>query len=123
MGLITPARFAGDPDDLAIRLWVNDQPRQDSRTSQMVFDVSAIVSHLSAVLTLEPGDVIATGTPSGVGMGARPPTWLHAGDVVRVEIENLGVLVTPIVPAREPPAGSAEHHPDLATAPGRPNRT
>lgn len=97
--LITPAVFAGDPDDLAIRLWVNDEPRQDSRTSQMVFDVRALIAHLSAVMTLEPGDVIATGTPSGVGMGARPPAWLRAGDVVRVEIENLGVLLVPIAPA------------------------
>jgi 2,4-didehydro-3-deoxy-L-rhamnonate hydrolase len=96
--LITPAAFAGDPDDLTIRLWVNDQLRQDSRTSRMLFDVRAIIAHLSAVMTLEPGDVIATGTPSGVGMSARPPAWLRAGDVVRVEIENLGTLVTPIAP-------------------------
>jgi len=102
--LITPARFVGDPDDLAIRLWVNDQLRQDSRTSQMVFDVAAQIAHLSSVMTLEPGDLIATGTPSGVGMGADPPTWLAAGDVVRAEVEGLGTLRTPIVhPSREEP--------------------
>ncbi len=101
--LITPARYAGDPDDLAIRLWVNDELRQDSRTSQMVFDVAAQIEHLSNVLTLEPGDVIATGTPSGVGMGRTPPAWLRAGDVVRAEIEGLGALVTPVVAAIEEP--------------------
>jgi len=100
--LVTPARFAGDPDDLAIRLWVNDELRQDSRTSQMVFDVATQIAHLSSVMTLEPGDLIATGTPSGVGMGADPPSWLAAGDVVRAEVEGLGVLVTPITqPLRE----------------------
>lgn len=100
--LITPSRFAGDPDDLAIRLWVNDELRQDSRTSEMVFDVAAQIAHLSSVMTLEPGDLIATGTPSGVGMGADPPAWLVAGDVVRAEVECLGTLVTPIThPLRE----------------------
>lgn len=96
--LITPAAFVPDPDDLAIRLWVNDDLRQDARTSQMVFDVRALISHLSLVMTLEPGDLIATGTPSGVGMGRRPPTWLRSGDVVRAEVEHLGTLVTPIGP-------------------------
>lgn len=99
--LITPARDAGDPDDLAIRLWVNDELRQDSRTSAMVFDVAALVAHLSSVLTLEPGDVIATGTPSGVGMGRTPPAWLRPCDVVRAEIEGLGTLHTPIAAASE----------------------
>jgi 2,4-didehydro-3-deoxy-L-rhamnonate hydrolase len=105
---ITPARFAGDPDDLAIRLWVNDELRQDSRTSQMVFDVAGLVSHLSGVMTLEPGDVIATGTPSGVGMGRTPPAWLRAGDVVRVEVEGLGTLTTPVVAAVAEPVPPTE---------------
>ncbi len=106
--LITPARFAGDPDDLAIRLWVDDELRQDSRTSHMVFDTASLVAHLSRVMTLEPGDVIATGTPSGVGMGRRPPAYLRAGNVVRVEIEGLGTLVTPIVAASTGPAPPAD---------------
>lgn len=99
--LITPARFAGDPDDLAIRLWVNGELRQDSRTSEMVFDVATQIAHLSGVMTLEPGDLIATGTPSGVAMGADPPVWLAPGDVVRAEVEGLGTLTTPIGPRRE----------------------
>ena len=99
--LITPARFAGNPDDLAIRLWVNDELRQDSRTSEMVFDVATQIAHLSSVMTLEPGDLIATGTPSGVAMGGDPPVWLAPGDVVRAEVEGLGPLTTPIVPRRE----------------------
>jgi len=100
--LITPARFAGDPGDLAIQLWVNGELRQHSRTSQMVFDIATQIAHLSSVMTLEPGDLIATGTPSGVGMGADPPAWLAAGDIVRAEVEGLGTLVTPIThPLRE----------------------
>lgn len=95
---ITPAAFAGDPDDLAIRLSVNGEVRQDSRTSDMVFDVAHLIEHLSSVMTLEPGDVIATGTPAGVGYGRNPPNYLEGGDVVRAEIEGLGVLETPIVP-------------------------
>jgi hypothetical protein len=94
--LITPAAFAGDPDDLAIRLWVNDALRQDARTAGMVFDVATVISHLSTVMTLEPGDVIATGTPAGVGMGRTPPSYLRAGDIVRAEVEGLGTLTTPI---------------------------
>jgi 2-keto-4-pentenoate hydratase/2-oxohepta-3-ene-1,7-dioic acid hydratase in catechol pathway len=94
--LITPAAFVGDPDDLAIRLWVNDALRQDARTAGMVFDVATVISHLSTVMTLEPGDVIATGTPAGVGMGRTPPSYLRAGDIVRAEVEGLGTLTTPI---------------------------
>lgn len=81
-----------DPNSLAIRLWVNGQLRQDSNTSTMIFDVAAIISELSAGLTLEPGDVIATGTPSGVGYAMKPPQPLQDGDVVTVEIESVGRL-------------------------------
>ena len=88
--LITPARFAGNPDDLAIRLWVNDELRQDSRTSEMVFDTAALIAHLSTVMTLEPGDLIATGTPSGVGP-------ILPGDVVEATIEGIGSLRNPVV--------------------------
>ncbi len=89
----------GDPNDLAIRCTVNDEPRQDARTSEMVFDCFQQVSHLSEAFTLEPGDVIATGTPSGVGLGRQPvrDNLLHVGDTVRVEIEGIGELVNSVV--------------------------
>jgi 2-keto-4-pentenoate hydratase/2-oxohepta-3-ene-1,7-dioic acid hydratase in catechol pathway len=89
----------GDPNDLAIRCTVNDEPRQDARTSEMVFDCFQQVSHLSEAFTLEPGDVIATGTPSGVGLGRQPvrENLLHVGDTVRVEIEGIGELVNTVV--------------------------
>jgi 2-keto-4-pentenoate hydratase/2-oxohepta-3-ene-1,7-dioic acid hydratase in catechol pathway len=92
----------GDPHDLAIRCAVNDELRQDARTSQMVFDCFQQVSHLSEAFTLEPGDVIATGTPSGVGLGRQPvrDNLLHIGDTVRVEIEGIGELVNSV--AEEP---------------------
>lgn len=74
-----------DPSDLAIRCTVNDTVRQDSRTSNMVFDVRALITFISGVMTLEPGDIILTGTPAGVSP-------LSPGDVVRVEIEGIGTL-------------------------------
>lgn len=89
----------GDPNDLAIRCTVNDEMRQDARTSEMVFDFFQQVSHLSEAFTLEPGDTIATGTPSGVGLGRQPvrDNLLHVGDTVRVEIEGIGELVNTVV--------------------------
>jgi 2-keto-4-pentenoate hydratase/2-oxohepta-3-ene-1,7-dioic acid hydratase in catechol pathway len=89
----------GDPNDLAIRCTVNDELRQDARTSEMVFDCFQQVSHLSEAFTLEPGDTIATGTPSGVGLGRQPvrDNLLHVGDTVRVEIEGIGELVNTVV--------------------------
>jgi 2-keto-4-pentenoate hydratase/2-oxohepta-3-ene-1,7-dioic acid hydratase in catechol pathway len=89
----------GDPNDLAIRCTVNDESRQDARTSEMVFDCFQQVAHLSEAFTLEPGDVIATGTPSGVGLGRQPVSenLLHVGDTVRVEIEGIGELVNAVV--------------------------
>jgi len=70
---------------------------QSSNTSNLVFTVQDLVAKLSAVMTLEPGDVIATGTPGGVGFARKPPRWLLPGDVVRLEIERIGVLENPIV--------------------------
>jgi 2-keto-4-pentenoate hydratase/2-oxohepta-3-ene-1,7-dioic acid hydratase in catechol pathway len=89
----------GDPQDLGIRCLVNDEVRQDARTSEMVFDCFQQVSHLSEAFTLEPGDVIATGTPSGVGLGRQPvrDNLLHVGDTVRVEIKGIGELVNSVV--------------------------
>src|ERR1700720_4766004 len=76
-----------DPRALGIRGFVNGELRQNSNTKQMLFDCEAQIEHLSQAMTLEPGDLIFTGTPSGVGMGRNPPLYLKAGDVVRVEID------------------------------------
>jgi 2-keto-4-pentenoate hydratase/2-oxohepta-3-ene-1,7-dioic acid hydratase in catechol pathway len=82
-----------DPADLAISCTVNDEVVQAARTSHMLFDVSRIVAHCAEAFTLEPGDVIATGTPAGVGVYRDPPRFLGDGDVVRVTIEGIGDLV------------------------------
>ena len=81
-----------DPGNLAIRTWVNGDLRQDGNTRDMIFSVPQIIYYLSRVMTLEPCDIIATGTPSGVAMAMKPPKWLGQGDVVRIEIEGIGVL-------------------------------
>ena len=96
--LVTPDEV-GDPQDLRVRCYVNDDLRQDASTAEMVFDCFQQVSHLSEAFTLEPGDVIATGTPAGVGLGRQPfrEYLLHVGDTVRVEIERVGELVNTVV--------------------------
>jgi 2-keto-4-pentenoate hydratase/2-oxohepta-3-ene-1,7-dioic acid hydratase in catechol pathway len=99
--LITPREFVADPQDLTIRSWVNGQLKQDSNTAEMIFGVQAILEHLSGIMTLEPGDVIATGTPAGVGFGADPQQFLQPGDTVTVEIAGLGRLETFIVNSSE----------------------
>jgi 2-keto-4-pentenoate hydratase/2-oxohepta-3-ene-1,7-dioic acid hydratase in catechol pathway len=85
-----------DPTGLGLRTWVNDELRQDSNTCNLIFDIPFIISYISRQLTLEPGDVIATGTPSGVGLGMAPQVWLQPGDSVRIEIDGLGVLENPV---------------------------
>ncbi len=107
----------GNPQDLAIRCFVEDELRQDARTSEMVFDCFQQVSHLSEAFTLEPGDVIATGTPSGVGLGRQPvrDNLLHVGEQVRVEIEGIGELVNTVV---EEPEGFLAS--DLSDSPSSP---
>jgi 2-keto-4-pentenoate hydratase/2-oxohepta-3-ene-1,7-dioic acid hydratase in catechol pathway len=96
--LVTPEEI-GDPQDLRVRCYVNEELRQDASTAEMVFDCFQQVSHLSEAFTLEPGDVIATGTPAGVGIGRKPirENVLHVGDTVRVEIERIGELVNTVV--------------------------
>lgn len=79
-----------DPQDLALRLWVNDTPRQNGSTRTMIFGVAYLVSYLSRFMTLHPGDVVTTGTPPGVGLGMKPPVYLRGGDVMRLEIDGLG---------------------------------
>jgi 5-carboxymethyl-2-hydroxymuconate isomerase len=90
--VLVTADEIGDPQALGIRCTVGDEIVQDASTSQMYFGVAEIVSYCSQAFTLEPGDVIATGTPSGVGVFRKPPRFLAAGDVVRVEIEGIGRL-------------------------------
>ncbi len=96
--LVTPEEI-GDPQDLRVRCYVDDELRQDASTAEMVFDCFQQVSHLSEAFTLEPGDVIATGTPAGVGLGRQPvrENILHVGQRVRVEIERIGELVNTVV--------------------------
>jgi 2-keto-4-pentenoate hydratase/2-oxohepta-3-ene-1,7-dioic acid hydratase in catechol pathway len=101
---LTTADEVGDPHGLRLRTFVNGELRQDSNTKQLVFDCFALVEHLSTAFTLEPGDVVATGTPAGVGIAMKPPRLLQAGDRVRIEIEGLGQLDNPIV---EEPADTA----------------
>jgi 2-keto-4-pentenoate hydratase/2-oxohepta-3-ene-1,7-dioic acid hydratase in catechol pathway len=98
--LTTPDEV-GDPHGLRLRTWVNGELRQDSNTKQLIFDCFALVEYLSTAFTLEPGDVVSTGTPSGVGAAMKPPRLLRVGDVVRIEIEGLGALENPVVPEPE----------------------
>jgi 2-keto-4-pentenoate hydratase/2-oxohepta-3-ene-1,7-dioic acid hydratase in catechol pathway len=93
--LVTPDEVP-DPHALGIRLRLNGQTMQDSTTAQLIFPVDSLISYLSKIMTLEPGDLIFTGTPPGVGMARKPPVWLQPGDVVEVEIDGLGTLRNPV---------------------------
>lgn len=85
-----------DLSDTAVRCWINGELRQDSNTKLLIFDVPTIIAAISNGITLHPGDLIATGTPAGVGIGFKPPKYLVAGDTVRIEIQNIGVLENPV---------------------------
>ncbi|MFG1608016.1 fumarylacetoacetate hydrolase family protein [Actinoplanes sp. NPDC049265] len=87
---LTPAFFVPDPQDLRLKLWVNDEPQQDETTADMICTVAELIAEASQVMTLQPGDVIATGTPAGVG--APRGRFLRDGDVVRVTIDGLGAI-------------------------------
>ena len=89
--LVTPDEI-GDPHALELRTWVNGELRQHSNTRHLIYDCLAQVEHLSTAFTLEPGDVVTTGTPAGVGGAMSPPRFLRAGDVVRIEIEKIGAI-------------------------------
>jgi 2-keto-4-pentenoate hydratase/2-oxohepta-3-ene-1,7-dioic acid hydratase in catechol pathway len=93
--LVTPDEVP-NPHNLGIRLRLNGQTMQDSNTKQLIFGVDELIAYLSQIMTLEPGDLIFTGTPPGVGMARKPPVWLKPGDVVEVEIDHLGVLRNPV---------------------------
>jgi 2-keto-4-pentenoate hydratase/2-oxohepta-3-ene-1,7-dioic acid hydratase in catechol pathway len=92
----------GDPGALTIRTWVNDELRQDSTTADMIFGCAAMIAYLTTAFPLEPGTVIATGTPAGVGAGLDPPRFLSGGDTVRIAIEGIGELSNPVVQGGRP---------------------
>jgi 2-keto-4-pentenoate hydratase/2-oxohepta-3-ene-1,7-dioic acid hydratase in catechol pathway len=94
---ITTADEVSDPHDLGLRTWVNGELRQDSNTKHLIFDCFALVEHLSTAFSLEPGDLISTGTPSGVGIGFKPRRFLAANDVVRIEIDGLGGIENRVI--------------------------
>jgi acylpyruvate hydrolase len=89
-----------DPGNLDLKLWVNDRLLQDSNTRELVYDVPMLVSFLSEIFTLEPGDIVATGTPGGLAKFRTPPTFMKVGDVCAIEIEKLGRLANRIVAER-----------------------
>jgi 2-keto-4-pentenoate hydratase/2-oxohepta-3-ene-1,7-dioic acid hydratase in catechol pathway len=93
---VAPASEIRDPQTLRIRCLVNGEPLQDSSTAEMVFSVAELVAYISRGVTLEPGDLIATGTPAGVGFTREPPVFLRPGDEVTVEIEQIGALTNPV---------------------------
>ncbi|MDA8314086.1 MAG: fumarylacetoacetate hydrolase family protein [Actinomycetota bacterium] len=105
--IVTPDEV-GDVRSLSLRTWVNGELRQGTTTGDMIFGPDEMIEYLTTVFPLEPGDVLLTGTPSGVGAGLKPPRWLKAGDVVRIEIDRVGVLENrivsgpPVAPAPSP---------------------
>jgi 2,4-didehydro-3-deoxy-L-rhamnonate hydrolase len=96
---VVPAREIPDPQSLNIRARVNGQIMQDSNTSEMIFSVAHLIAFISAGITLEPGDVISTGTPNGVGAFRSTPIFLQPGDRVDVEIDGIGTLSNPVTAA------------------------
>jgi 2-keto-4-pentenoate hydratase/2-oxohepta-3-ene-1,7-dioic acid hydratase in catechol pathway len=97
---LVPRRYLPDPQNVRLTLRVNGDTRQDSNTSDMLFDIPSIVEQLSIGLTLELGDIVLTGTPSGVALGMSPQAWLKDGDVVEAEVEGIGVLRNRVVEIR-----------------------
>ena len=89
---VVSADEVGDPADLDVRCWVNGELRQEANTRDLIFDIPTIIATISAGMTLLPGDVIATGTPAGVGIGFKPPRFLKPGDEMRISIDRLGTL-------------------------------
>ncbi len=93
---VTTVDEVPDSEALALRTWVNGELRQDSNTSDLIFGCQELVDFIGQTCTLRPGDLILTGTPSGVGMAMDPPQFLRSGDVVRIEIESLGAIEHPV---------------------------
>jgi len=100
MGPIAATADSIDLADTGLRCWVNDELRQNATIDQLIFDIPTLIETLSAGITLIPGDIIATGTPVGVGIGFDPPRYLADGDRVRIEIDGLGALENPVVDVR-----------------------
>lgn len=97
IGRIVPAAAVTDPGAVPLRSWVNGQLRQDASTADMIFPIARLIAEASLYTTLEPGDVILTGTPAGCGTFRTPALWLQPGDVVEVEAEGIGRLVNTVV--------------------------
>jgi 2-keto-4-pentenoate hydratase/2-oxohepta-3-ene-1,7-dioic acid hydratase in catechol pathway len=96
---LVPASAVPDPQALPIRAILNGEVMQDSSTSNMIFGVAEVVSFVSQAITLEPGDLIITGTPAGVGAFRSPPVWLKPGDEIAIEIDGVGRISNPVVAA------------------------
>ena len=86
-----------EPENLEVKCWVNGELRQDANTRDLIFDIPTLIATISQGMTLVPGDIISTGTPAGVGIGMKPPTFLKSGDVVEMTITGLGKLSNPFV--------------------------
>jgi 2-keto-4-pentenoate hydratase/2-oxohepta-3-ene-1,7-dioic acid hydratase in catechol pathway len=97
MGPLIATADEVDPENLEVRTWVNGELRQSANTRDLIFDIPTLIETISAAMTLMPGDVIATGTPAGVGIGFNPPKFLQAGDEVRISIDGLGTLTNTFV--------------------------
>jgi 2-keto-4-pentenoate hydratase/2-oxohepta-3-ene-1,7-dioic acid hydratase in catechol pathway len=115
--IVTPDEV-GDAGSLSLRTWVNGELRQDSNTSDLIYRPAEMIEYLTTAFPLEPGDVLATGTPAGVGAGFTPPRWLRPGDTVRIEIERVGLLENVVVAEPAPAAA-----PSPVVAPATPWRS
>ena len=93
---LVTADEAGSYEDIRIQTWVNDEPRQDAYAKEMTNNPYQIIEWLSATTTLQPGDIITTGTPAGVAMGMVTPRWLSPGDTIRIQMTGLGTMITPV---------------------------
>jgi 2-keto-4-pentenoate hydratase/2-oxohepta-3-ene-1,7-dioic acid hydratase in catechol pathway len=96
---LVPRDDVADPQNLAIRAILNGDPMQESTTANMVFGVAELIAYITQTVTLEPGDLIATGTPAGVGAFRDPPVFMQPGDEITIEIEGLGALTNPVAAA------------------------
>ena len=96
VGPLTPASEITDPQNLSIRTILNGDTMQDGNTADMIFPIAELIEYITQIMTLEPGDLIATGTPPGVGLGRDPQVFLKAGDEITVEIEGVGSLTNPV---------------------------